>query len=87
MELRMFCHITENWRGRPLLSLEVIVNLIANTKTSQGLNIQAALDGNTYEKGIKISKEEMTQLKITPADFHGEWNYSISPRNQHWLKI
>jgi len=80
IEHRMFCHITANWRGRPLESLEVIVNLIANTQTSQGLTIQAALNINSYPKGIKVSDEEMSRLNITPSDFHGEWNYSISPR-------
>jgi hypothetical protein len=82
IEHRMFCHITANWRGRPLESLEVIVNLIANTQTSKGLMIQADLNVNSYPKGIKISDEEMARLHITPADFHGEWNYSISPRHQ-----
>lgn len=82
IEHRMFCHITANWRGRPLETLEVIVNLIANTQTSKGLTIQADLNVNSYPKGIKISDEEMARLNLTPADFHGEWNYSISPRNQ-----
>lgn len=80
IEHRMFCHITANWRGRPLESLEVIVNLIANTQTSKGLTIQADLNVNSYPKGIKVSKQEMSRLNITPADFHGEWNYSILPR-------
>jgi hypothetical protein len=80
IEHRMFCHITENWRGRPLTSLEAIVQLIAPTKTSKGLTIQAALDRNTYEKGIRVSDAEMAQVNLKPADFHGEWNYSISPR-------
>jgi len=60
----------------------VIVNLIANTQTSKGLTIQAGLNVNSYPKGIKISDAEMARLNITPADFHGEWNYSISPKNQ-----
>ena len=59
---------------------EVIVNLIANTHTSKGLTIQADLNVNSYPKGIKISDEEMARLNVTPADFHGEWNYSLSPR-------
>jgi len=80
IEHRMFCHITSNWRGRPLESLEVIVNLIANTQTSKGLTIQADLNVNSYPKGIKISDAEMSRLNITRADFHGEWNYSIFPR-------
>jgi hypothetical protein len=72
IEHRMFCHITANWRGRPLESLEVIVNLIAGTTTRTGLNIQAALDLGTYEKGIEVSDQEMAELHLTPADFHGE---------------
>jgi predicted RNA-binding protein Jag len=80
IEHRMFCHITANWRGRPLESLEVIVNLIANTQTRKGLTIQADLNINSYRKGIKISDEEMSRLNIIPADFHGEWNYTILPR-------
>ena len=80
IEHRMFCHITENWRGRPLTSLDVIVNLIFNTTTRTGLVIHADLDINAYEKGIRVSKEEMTQVQVKPADFHGEWNYTIVPR-------
>ena len=80
IEHRMFCHITANWRGRPLETREIIVNLIANTQTSKGLTIQADLNANSYAKGIKISDEEMARLNITPADFHGEWNYRLSPR-------
>ena len=80
IEHRLFCHIPANWRGRPWESLEVIVNLIADTPTRKGLTIQADLNVNSYPKGIKISNEEMSRLKIRPADFHGEWNYSILPR-------
>jgi hypothetical protein len=80
IEHRMFCHITANWRGRPLETREVIVNLIANTQTSKGLTIQADLNANSYAKGIKISDEDMARLNISPADFHGEWNYCLSPR-------
>lgn len=80
IEHRMFCHITANWRGRPLETHEVIVNLIANTQTSKGLTIQAGLNVNSYAKGIKVSDEDMERLNITPASFHGEWNYCLSPR-------
>ena len=80
IEHRMFCHISQNWRGRPLVNLESVVNLIANTKTSKGLTIQSALDQNSYMKGLKISGEEMAQLQICQEDFHGEWNYTIQPR-------
>jgi hypothetical protein len=81
IEHRMFCHITANWRGRPLSSLEVAVNLIGSTTTKKGLSIQAGLDLSAYEKGIRVSKEEMSKLNLKPADFHGEWNYMITSRN------
>lgn len=80
IEHRMFCHITQNWRGRPLLSLDTIVNLIADTRTTKGLTIHSELDQNSYDKGIKVSDEEMAQLRIKREAFHGEWNYSIHPR-------
>jgi hypothetical protein len=79
IEHRMFCHITENWRGRPLQTLEIIVNLIGHTTTKTGLNITAELDTNKYETGIKVSDEELAAVNIKKADFHGEWNYTISP--------
>jgi len=83
IEHRMFSHITENWRGRPLISHEVVVNLIGHTTTNTGLTIQAALDKNTYPVGIKVSKEEMKRLNLSPATFHGkDWNYAIKPRQQ-----
>jgi hypothetical protein len=80
IEHRMFCHITENWRGRPLLSREVIVNLIGSTRTESGLRIEAALDTNSYPKGVEVSDEEMAGLRIKRDKFHGDWNYTISPR-------
>ena len=80
VEHRLFCFITNNWRGQPLLSHQVIVNLIASTKTDKGLIVQAALDENTYETGIKVTDEQMAGLAITPAKFHGNWNYTIKPR-------
>jgi hypothetical protein len=80
IEHRLFCHITKNWRGRPLTSYEVVVQLIANTKTAKGLTVQAALDPHLYEIGIKVSDEELEKLKITPAKFHGNWNYTVAPR-------
>jgi hypothetical protein len=69
-----------NWRGKPLTSHEVIVNLIANTTTRQGLEIQAELDTNTYAKGIKVTDTELNNINLIKADFHGEWNYSILPK-------
>lgn len=80
IEHRLFCFITKNWRGRPLTSYEVIVNLIASTTTKQGLTVQAALDTATYQIGIEVTDEELSQLNIVRAKFHGEWNYSIKPQ-------
>jgi len=83
IEHRMFCHITQNWRGTPLVSHEVIVNLIANTATKAGLKIRAALDRGTYPTGLPIADEELAAVNLKRADFHGEWNYAIHPtRNQ-----
>ncbi|QEH32916.1 Rhodopirellula transposase [Aquisphaera giovannonii] len=79
IEHRMFCHITQNWRGRPLVSHEVIINLIANTATDRGLTIQAELDPGSYPTGIKVTDEQLAAVNITPNAFHGEWNYSILP--------
>jgi hypothetical protein len=75
----MFCHITENWRGRPLTSQLAIVSLISNTRTNQGLAIRAELDQGLYETGIKVTDEDMKTLAITRCDFRGEWNYSLAP--------
>jgi hypothetical protein len=80
IEHRMFCHITENWRGRPLRSLDVIVNLIGSTRTDHGLHIEAELDTGDYPKGIKVSDEELERVSIKGDEFHGDWNYTISPR-------
>ena len=81
IEHRMFCHISQNWRGRPLISREVIIALIGSTTTKQGLKIKAVLDEKPYKAGIKVSKAELAQVKLEPADFHGEWNYTIRPQN------
>ena len=79
IEHRMFCHITQNWRGRPLVSHDVIIKLIANTATTQGLKIKAELDSSPYPLGIKVSDEELAAVKLKPAPFHGDWNYCILP--------
>ena len=79
IEHRLFSHISMNWRGRPLVSHEVIVNLIAATTTSKGLTVRAELDSKLYQKGIKVSDEEFSTISIARDDFHGEWNYVISP--------
>jgi hypothetical protein len=82
VEHRLFCHITNNWRGQPLVSHQVIVNLIAATTTAKGLKVQAALDTNKYPTGIKFTDEQMAALRIDPAEFHGEWNYTVKPRRR-----
>jgi hypothetical protein len=79
IEHRLFAFITQNWRGKPLLSHAVIVQLIGATTTSAGLAVHCCLDDNSYPKAIKVSDAEMAQINITPNDFHGEWNYTISP--------
>jgi Rhodopirellula transposase DDE domain len=79
IEHQMFCHITQNWRGRPLISHEAVVELIGSTTTSQGLQIRAALDNNRYPTGIEVSAAELAAVQLEPASFHGEWNYTIRP--------
>jgi hypothetical protein len=79
IEHRMFCHITQNWRGRPLVSHDVIISLIANTKTAQGLKIQAELDMASYPTGVKVTDQELATVRLKPGAFHGEWNYCILP--------
>jgi hypothetical protein len=80
IEHRLFAFITQNWRGKPLVSHQVIVQLIANTTTSTGLTVKCRLDENAYDKGIKVTDAQMAKLNITQADFHGEWNYTFNPR-------
>jgi hypothetical protein len=77
IEHRMFCHITENWRGRPLVSRTVVVNLIGSTRTRTGLRVEAELDTNTYEKGIKVTDRELETVQLKRDKFHGDWNYRI----------
>jgi len=80
IEHRMFCHITENWRGRPLVSRAVVVNLIGDTATTKGLRIKAELDENQYPRGLKVTDEQLAAVNIKRDSFHGEWNYRICPR-------
>ena len=82
IEHRLFSFITQNWRARPLVSYRVIVDLIAATTTQNGLKVLCELDGRSYSKGIVVSDEEMANLNIKRADFHGEWNYTIASSNQ-----
>lgn len=80
IEHRLFSFITQNWRGRPLLSHETIVNLIASTTTRTGLVVKSALDTNEYPTKIKVTDEELEGLRLKRHSFHGEWNYTVSPR-------
>jgi Rhodopirellula transposase DDE domain len=79
IEHRLFCFITKNWRGRPLTTYEVIVNLIASTTTKTGLVVRAAIDSNEYDTGVTVRDEELARLRIKRAKFHGEWNYTVKP--------
>jgi hypothetical protein len=80
IEHRMFSFITQNWRGRPLVSYQTIVDLIANTKTTTGLKIKARLTRRRYPTGVEIPASEMATLNLKPAAFHGDWNYSLLPK-------
>jgi Rhodopirellula transposase DDE domain len=79
IEHRLFSYISINWRGKPLLSLETIIELISHTTTEEGLTVTAVKDATIYPTGIKVSDEEMAKLNITRESFHGEWNYTIRP--------
>jgi hypothetical protein len=80
IEHKLFCHITQTWRGKPLISRQTVVELIASTTTKAGLMVRCELDTGIYPKGIQVSKEEMATLNITGDAFHPEWNYTVSPR-------
>jgi hypothetical protein len=80
IEHKLFCHITQTWRGKPLLSRETVVELIASTTTKAGLTVRCELDTRAYPKGIKVSDAEREALNIKGDAFHPEWNYTISPR-------
>jgi len=79
IEHRLFSFITQNWRGKPLVSYQTIVQLIAATTTRTGLNVKCEIDNATYPAGVKVSDSEMATINIAPHDFHGEWNYTIRP--------
>ena len=83
IEHRLFSQISKNWRGKPLETLSVIINLISSTTTDTGLNVKCTLDTNQYPSGIKVEDEELEGINITRNCFHGEWNYVISPRDNH----
>jgi Rhodopirellula transposase DDE domain len=80
IEHRLFCHITVNWRGKPLRTFETIVDLIGSTRTQEGLRVKAKLDRRKYDTGVEISDEEMRQLSLLPHSFRGDWNYELQPR-------
>jgi hypothetical protein len=80
IEHRLFSFITQNWRGRPLVSYQTIVQLIAATTTTTGLTVRSELDTNAYPAGVKITDEQMSRINLQRHDFHGEWNYTIQPR-------
>lgn len=83
IEHRLFSQISKNWRGKPLETLSVIINLISSTTTDTGLKVKCTLDTNQYPSGIKVEDEELEGINITRNCFHGEWNYVISPRDNH----
>jgi hypothetical protein len=82
IEHRMFSHITENWRGRPLVSHEVIVNLIASTRTRAGLRIRAELNEGKYPTGINVPDAQLNASNLKQPELHGDWNYAILPRRR-----
>jgi transposase len=79
IEHRLFSHIAMNWRGRPLVSLAAIVSLIAATRSTSGLRVRSELDRRSYPGGVKVSDEQMAQIRLRPHTFHGDWNYTIKP--------
>lgn len=80
IEHRLFCHITQNWRGKPLRTWETIVELIGHTRTAAGLRVKAKLDTRKYPTGVKVTKAQMEEVDLRPHSFRGEWNYEIQPR-------
>jgi hypothetical protein len=75
----MFCHITQNWRGRPMMSHEIVIKPIANTTTQAGLKVQAALDSGIYPTGIVVPQRELDAVNLKRSRFHGDWNYTLMP--------
>jgi hypothetical protein len=80
IEHRLFSFVTQNWRGKPLVTVQAIVQLIGNTRTTKGQVVKAALDTGEYPTGKQVSEEELRQVMLQPHKFHGDWNYTISPR-------
>ena len=83
IEHRLFSFITQNWRGRPLVSHQTVVSLIASTTTKTGLIVKAALDTGHYDTGVKVTEDQLKQLQLTPHRFHGDWNYRLTPRKRN----
>ena len=83
IEHRLFCHISQSWRGRPLVSYAVVINSIASTTTNAGLKVYARLDEREYPKKVEITDEQLAAVNLTTDPFHPEWNYSISPTPEH----
>jgi hypothetical protein len=82
IEHRLFSFITQNWRGRPLVSHQAVVSLIASTTTKTGLIVKAALDTNLYDTAVKVTEDQLNRLRLTPHRFHGDWNYRLTPRTR-----
>ncbi|MFQ5749865.1 MAG: ISAzo13 family transposase, partial [Planctomycetota bacterium] len=82
IEHRLFSFITQNWRGKPIESHATIIKLIASTKTAAGLKVYCELDEHPYEKGVKVTDEQMAQINIKRHEFHGDWNYTIRPKRR-----
>jgi hypothetical protein len=82
IEHRLFSFIGANWRGRPLMSLVAIVNLIAATRTRTGLRVRAEIDNGRYPKCVKVASDKLERIRIERHDFHGDWNYTIRPRGR-----
>jgi hypothetical protein len=80
IEHRLFCHITQNWRGKPLRTFETVVETIGHTRTTAGLRVRAKLDTRTYPTGVVVTRAEMKELSLHPHAFHGEWNYELRPQ-------
>jgi len=83
IEHRLFSFITQNWRGRPLATRQAVVNLIASTRTRRGLIVKAAIDPKRYATAVKVSDAEIASLRLKPHNFHGDWNYTVTPRPRH----
>lgn len=78
----MFCHITENWRGQPLVERETVVQLIGATRTTTGRRVRAELDVRPFPRGTEVTDEELAEINLVKQAFHGEWNYTIAPRRR-----